>query len=997
VGAKAPNNFMPMPATCSRCGATLTGFATEGFCSACMLEAGLGSADHSAGPEVVAARQTFGDFELLEEIARGGMGVVFKARQINLNRLVALKMILRGEFATPAELTRFRAEAETSAQLQHPNIVAIHEVGERAGQPFFCMDLVEGRNLAEVVANTPLAPLRAANYLKTVAAAVHYAHTRGVLHRDLKPSNVLIDADDQPRVTDFGLAKKLEGGASLTHTGQVLGSPNFMPPEQAAGKSADTSPSSDVYSLGAMLYHMLTGRPPFVAENLAATLRLVAESEPVAPRSLAPGVPPDLEAICLKCLEKEPRRRYATARELADELGRFLRDEPVRARHAGRMEKFWRWSRRHPALAYVSAVAVLLLFAVAIISTVAAARFQRANQEGQEKLREAYLAQAHASRVSGLSGGRVGSLEAIRKAAEIRPSVEVRSAAISSLALLDLIPAGELSFTNGLVFPSLDPTLRKFARIDPNGEITVRTLNEETVLQTIPGRNGKNIASRFSPNGLFLAITSEQGTQSWTRIHDLERNITRFEAARPKIEWAAFLDSLVFSPDSRFLAWQDQQPDGRYAISILNVAQDTLAGTIVRRRRPQAMAFDHSHQRLAVASGGSARVEILEVPSGRVSASLEMTMSSGLWSLAWGPEDESLVCVGQDGRVYLWDLMNTNRPPTLICPQADAMDARFNSGRNLLLTISGDVTHRFWNPQTSQELLRRHAAPLDGLTRAWFSPDDRRVALCDHDRYLVFDLAGAREWRAFRASSAQLRNYSRVAWSSDGSLLVTSQPGPNLWDVSSGQVRAKLRSRAGGIRASFFGSRDGALITVWNNEVERRVISTRDSDSDNELLLNPPVDLKLGSKFRDAAIDHSRNTLLLLGSNKVHVVDIAAWRQRNEFNHDGEYHGIALSPDGRWCAAWERRGSNVTVWETDTARVVRKLPATDVSVAQFAPGADLLVTGSTSEYIAWRIQTGTQDYRFAREKAQGARPGLAFTADGFLGASIFFRTGHPAV
>jgi len=354
--------------TCGRCGAGLSSFATEGFCTACMLEAGLGRAPEAPAFETLPGSQTFGDYELFEEIARGGMGVVYRARQISLNRAVALKMILAGRLASEVELQRFREEARAAAALHHPNIVAIHEVGEFDGQPFFSMDLVEGTNLADAVRTGPFSPLRAAACVRAVAGAIQYAHERGILHRDLKPSNVLIDAAGNPHVTDFGLAKKLNSDPQLTLSGQILGSPNFMPPEQAAGKHRELTPASDVYSLGALLYHLLTGRPPFLADNIPATLRLVSESEPVRPRLLVPTVPRDLETICLKCLEKEAHRRYENARELGEELDRFLNDEPIRARPLSTKEKLGRLCRRHPTITALSALVALLLIALAGVS-----------------------------------------------------------------------------------------------------------------------------------------------------------------------------------------------------------------------------------------------------------------------------------------------------------------------------------------------------------------------------------------------------------------------------------------------------------------------------------------------------------------------------------------------------------------------------------------------------------------------------------------------------
>ena len=302
----------------------------------------------------------FGDYQLLEEIARGGMGVVYKARQVSLNRTVAVKMLLSGRFASKEFVQRFRSEAQAAANLQHPNIVAIHEVGEHEGHNYFSMDYVEGENLAGLIRKNPVPFSRAAQYVLTIAQAIDYAHQKGVLHRDLKPSNVLIDIFDQPRVTDFGLARNMAADSELTATGQVVGSPNYMPPDQA-GKGVEIGPPSDVYSLGAILYHLLTGRPPFVAETVQDTLFQVVNKDPVAPRLLNPGLPHDLETICLKCLEKEPRRRYATAEELAQELGRFLRNEPIQARPIGRPEQMWRWCKRKPALAAVSASLAVVL------------------------------------------------------------------------------------------------------------------------------------------------------------------------------------------------------------------------------------------------------------------------------------------------------------------------------------------------------------------------------------------------------------------------------------------------------------------------------------------------------------------------------------------------------------------------------------------------------------------------------------------------------------
>lgn len=284
-------------------------------------------------PTIEALPRKLGDYELVAELGRGGMGVVYKARDSKLDRFVALKMILRGSLASDIDVERFRSEATSAAGLAHPNIVPVYNVGEHNGQAYFCMKYVEGNTLAQLIAEGPLAQRRAASYALKIARAVQHAHEHGVLHRDLKPSNILIDDGNEPLVTDFGLAKRVAGGASLTGSGAILGTPSYMAPEQAdsnAGKPSSTA--CDIYSLGAILYEMLTGRPPFLAATPMETLLLVLSEEPVRPRLLNPQIDTDLEFICRKCLEKRPEHRYATAGQLADDLQAFLQGEPVSAR-----------------------------------------------------------------------------------------------------------------------------------------------------------------------------------------------------------------------------------------------------------------------------------------------------------------------------------------------------------------------------------------------------------------------------------------------------------------------------------------------------------------------------------------------------------------------------------------------------------------------------------------------------------------------------------------
>jgi predicted Ser/Thr protein kinase len=297
-------------------------------------------------------------YDIVGELGRGGMGVVYKARQAGLDRVVALKMILAGAHAGPAQRARFRTEAAAIARLQHPNIVQIHHVGECDGNLFFAMEMVEGGSLATAAGTGPWEPRRAAAVAEKLARAVHAVHSEGIVHRDLKPHNVLLTADGEPKVVDFGLAK-LAGADQMeaTVTGAVLGTPGYMAPEQAEGRSRDVGSHTDVYALGAILYHLLTGRPPFRAETPLATIRRIVSEDPVPPRSRQPEVPPDLDAVCLKCLAKEPRDRYPSAAALADDLRHVLDGEPVSARPPGLGRRLAKWWRTHPGTSIALAVA----------------------------------------------------------------------------------------------------------------------------------------------------------------------------------------------------------------------------------------------------------------------------------------------------------------------------------------------------------------------------------------------------------------------------------------------------------------------------------------------------------------------------------------------------------------------------------------------------------------------------------------------------------------
>src|SRR5213593_104737 len=376
---------------CRKCGAKIFSDAPRGLCTACVLETALGifpdapvagdqeneaanrrmgESSRSPSPrfsdspfQSVPMLGELGDYELLEEIGLGGQGVVFRARQKRLNRTVALKVISLGQWASKAHLKRFRLEAEAAARLEHPGIVPIHEVGERDGSCYFSMKFVEGGQLDEVARREPLPIRRAVELIAKVARTVHYAHEHGILHRDIKPGNILLDAKGEPHLTDFGLARLVESESSVTQTLDVLGTPSYMAPEQAVGNNAAVSSATDVYGLGGVLYQLLTGQPPFAGGATYETIKLLLDTEPKQPRLLNPKIDRDLSTICLKCLEKDPKRRYPSALALADDLERWLKHEPIQARHTGIFARGKKWVRRNPTSALLAASLIALVAA----------------------------------------------------------------------------------------------------------------------------------------------------------------------------------------------------------------------------------------------------------------------------------------------------------------------------------------------------------------------------------------------------------------------------------------------------------------------------------------------------------------------------------------------------------------------------------------------------------------------------------------------------------
>lgn len=367
VAKSSSSQMSDVSRVCGKCGSKIFPDAPQGFCSLCLFQSGLLSDEENESVNSREIPTNFDDYQLLNEIGRGGQGVVYRARQKSLNRTVALKVIGAGWWTTETHLKRFRLEAEAAASLNHPFIVPIHEIREQDGCCYFSMNLVEGGQLDEVVKRTGISIRGAAELIAKLARTVHHAHEHGILHRDIKPGNILLDKEGAPHLTDFGLARLTEIESNVTRTTDVLGTPSYMSPEQANGNNAELTPAADIYGLGAILYQLLTGSPPFVGRSTYETVRLLLETDPRPPRVLNPKVDRDLSTICLKCLEKDPKCRYVSAFALAEDLERWLRREPIQARPTGFLARGKKWMQRNPTTGVLVASLAVLLVAVGII------------------------------------------------------------------------------------------------------------------------------------------------------------------------------------------------------------------------------------------------------------------------------------------------------------------------------------------------------------------------------------------------------------------------------------------------------------------------------------------------------------------------------------------------------------------------------------------------------------------------------------------------------
>jgi eukaryotic-like serine/threonine-protein kinase len=918
--------------------------------------------------------QYFGDYELLDEIARGGMGVVYKARQISLNRLVALKMVLAGPLAGNEAMKRFYLEAEAAAKLQHPNIVAIHEVGRHDGLPYFSMDYIEGSNLESMVREHPLPPQQAAHYVRTIAETIHYAHQCGILHRDLKPSNVIIDRQDQPRITDFGLVKWLAGDSNLTATDQVLGTPTFMPPEQAAAKHSLIGPPSDVYSMGAILYDLLTGRPPFRSATTMDTLRQVLEDEPAAPRLLNPEVPRDLETICLKCLQKEPHRRYATAALLAEDLQRFLSGKPIAARPIGRLERTWRWCRRQPVLASLTASVILLIVLVITGSLTAAwalnRQLQRAEQaeaDAVDKLWGSYLAQAQVGRVSGRIGQRFESLEALAKAAAIRPSQALRYEAVACMQLFDLrfLEKWKISpkHEGSVVF---SPTLEIFVFEDAAKGLNVCRFSDNAVLFRIPPvKKPQGTDCYFSPNGRLLAV--KQWSDDTMQLWDVARRKVLADVP-VKVHKVAF----GFSPDSRRFAVGS--PDGN--IGIYDIASLKEMQHLKPQLTPTMIKYHPQANLIAVLDDGKSDVEVLDINSASKSWRLSHPGNPGI--LEWSP-DGRLLAVAHDEQIHLWNVPARSRLGVLEGKQSRVTYLAFNHAGNVLTSCGWDNITRFWDPFLCKELLN-----VPGCRAIQFSADDRRLAFCERNAVGLWEIADRESHLLYRVPGEKIRIYG-LDISPDGRLVACADDnGVSLWDSLTFHQAASLPLDS---TASALFCPDGrGLVTSSRSGV--RFWPIQPGTQIGCLRFGPPERMSASAEEGDkraALTPDGRWLAAITGCSHITVFDLKQPGKSVVLPTQPPACFVAISPDGRWVAdgTWSY-ASGVRIWDAHRGNLVRRLLPDQSTVAvAFSPDGKWLVTEHNSEYQFWETDTWRPHHCITRILPEGAWQ-AAFSSDGNL-------------
>lgn len=754
---------------CPRCGAVLAAGTPEALCAACLFEAALEDVGEPPSSEASIPRpRFFGDYELISEIARGGMGVVWRAQQVSLKRTVALKMLLAGSFASRDFVQRFYREAEAVARLDHPNIVPVYDVGQHDGQHYFTMRLVEGENLARRLQGRALPPRRAAEIIVTVARAVHYAHQHGVLHRDLKPANILLDASGEPFVTDFGLATITEGETRARPEG-VVGTPSYMAPEQAEGRGGELTTATDVYSLGVVLFEMLTGRPPFKGDSVVEVLHKIVHKEPAPPRSFRDHIDRDLETICLRCLEKKPEQRFASAEALANDLEHWLKGEPITARAVTRRERAWKWVKRRPALASVAAVLILLLLAVAVASPVALWHFETLRDAEATERKRADLERSNAGRLR-------REAEELRAVAEYRQleAGQQRQLADFNLYIADMKLAqsvwdqgyaARLSsiLTNYLPRPG-GPDFRGFEWFYleqapfSEHEFAFKGHSHKAVQGIALSSDGRWLASAcptdvhvmdlstrtnvaewpippptdevrrrglaFSADSEWIAVSSTNGLAVWRRGSRPSRVLTNIGPC----------STVAFAPTGHVvavgLAWHGGAAVADGKVRLVDLDRSTLLGQF----DAEAMALGWSPDAqtvIAVSPNGTVRV--FSRPENRVVKTI--AGFNTLSGAAIAPNGRLLARALVSGYIVISDLFTGELRATLREPSPADVQLAFSPNSRMLAAAGAGQRIRLWETETwrEQPSLRGHTATVVDVA---FGADDKRLASVGRENVL---------------------------------------------------------------------------------------------------------------------------------------------------------------------------------------------------------------------------------------------------------------------
>jgi eukaryotic-like serine/threonine-protein kinase len=994
---------------CLQCGDALGAGAIEGFCQRCLAAIAFDTTSDTCAAAVetgTASKRRLGGYELIEEIGRGGMGVVYRARQIGLDREVAVKALRQGPFADAGEVTRFRREAAAAASLRHPNIVAVHEVGEADGHTYFSMDLVRGPTLAELVRDGAMEPGRAARCVHAIAEAVAAAHAQGILHRDLKPSNVIIDSDGEPRVTDFGLAKRLES-AEATVTEQIAGSPAYMPPEQADPRQGGATVATDVYSLGALLYHLLTGRPPFQGETVSAILLQVQNAEPLAPRLLNPGLPRDLETISLKCLEKESSRRYASAQDLADELGRFLRNEAIVARPVSSAERLVRWCRRKPAVASLAASVFLLLVALSVGASIAAWRIEHARRGEHEERAKAIQANLKlAESVSFLELQRAeaffrsgdASLGLAHLAAVLRRDPSNRLAAERILsALLHrnwVVPSGKplvqsevvhsVAFSPGgqfVVSGGADQVARVWDAatrteithlVHPDDVRDACFSPDETRVATACGdgyariwnwRKGEVTVGPLKHDSFVMAVSfSPEGERIVTACGDGTATVWSTRTGESLLRLSGHKDELrqaVFSPDGRLIATAGY--DG--TVRLWNSRTGEAVGPVLRHNGwVLGAAFSPDGGRLATSS----RDRTAMIWDWATGAPLlpGFRHPDGLNDVRFDPTGRILATTGFDSTVRLWDTHSGELLSQPFRHHEQVNQASFSPDGHMLATAADDSTTakddstlKFWEIRLSETLKEpmRHNSARGELTWADFSEDGKRVVTTSSD-------ATARIWDCPTARSTlpPLRHAApvhRAYFSSDGRFLATacSDGSTWIWDARTGVRLKGPFQHAASVFFAAFSPDDGRLVTasadgtarVWDIESEQPVTPPLKHKGDVSVARFSPD----GTRVATASDDNSAR-VWRSSKDGTPVTEI--------LRHTDKVRDVQFSPDGHRVVT-ASMDNTARVWDVHTGKTIGRPLQHErtVQTAAFSPNGIWIVTASLDHTArVWDADTG---------------------------------------